>query len=331
MLQTREKSVARRLPIGAEVAADGAVHFRVWAPKRRRVELVLAQEPGKPEVLPIALKAGRQRLLFGAVRSAHAGMRHGFRLDRGQKIFPDPASRFQPEGPAGWSQIVDPASFKWTDGSWQGIGLAGQVLYEMHIGTFTPEGTFAAAARELPELKRIGITTIEVLPVADFPGRFGWGYDGVSMFAPTRLYGQPDDFRRFVDQAHAIGLGVILDVVYNHFGNIDNYLGEFSDNFRSHKYKNEWADAINFDDDRSRPVREFFTTNARYWIEEFHLDGFRFDAIHTIHDESQQHILAEVNQAARKAAAGRTIITIAEDEQENVRRRAGGRSGGAGI
>ncbi len=246
-------------------------------------------------------------------------MRYGFRLDRGQKIFPDPASRFQPEGPAGWSQIVDPSSFPWTDSSWRGIGLAGQVLYEMHIGTFTPEGTFAAAARELPELKRIGITTIEVLPVADFPGRFGWGYDGVSMFAPTRLYGQPDDFRRFVDQAHAIGLGVILDVVYNHFGNIDNYLGEYCDNFRSQKYKNEWADAINFDDPNSRPVREFFTTNARSWIEEFHLDGFRFDAIHTIHDESQQHILAEVNQAARKAAAPRTIITIAEDEQENVR------------
>ncbi len=145
MLQTREKSVARRLPIGAEVAADGAVHFRVWAPKRRRVELVLAQEPGKPEVLPIALRPEGDGYFSLRCDRAHAGMRYGFRLDRGQKIFPDPASRFQPEGPAGWSQIVDPSSFHWTDDSWRGIGLAGQVIYEMHIGTFTPEGTFAAA------------------------------------------------------------------------------------------------------------------------------------------------------------------------------------------
>ncbi len=256
---------------------------------------------------------------------------YGFRLDGHEQVRPDPASRFQPEGPAGLSQIVDPASFHWTDESWRGIAPLGQVIYEMHIGTFTPQGTFAAAVRELPELKSIGITTVEVMPVADFHGQFGWGYDGVSMFAPTRLYGQPDDFRRFVDQAHAIGLGVILDVVYNHFGNVDNYLGEYSDDFRSQKYKNEWADAINYDGENSVPVREFFETNARYWIEEFHLDGFRYDAIHTIHDASKMHILAATNQAARKAAAPRTILLVAEDEQEHVRDVRSGDQGGLGF
>ena len=233
----RDYLTQRRLPIGAEVLADGAIHFRVWAQKRRRVELVLAPQPGKPEILPIAMRPEGDGYFSLRCDRAQVGMRYGFRLDRGQKVFPDPVSRFQPDGPAGMSQIVDPATFQWSDQSWRGIGPMGQVIYEMHIGTFTPEGTYAAAARELAELKRIGITTIEVLPVADFPGRFGWGYDGVSMFAPTRLYGEPDDFRRFVDQAHAVGLGVILDVVYNHFGNVDNYLGEYSDSFRSHKYK----------------------------------------------------------------------------------------------
>src|SRR5262249_5735802 len=152
-----------------------------------------------------------------------------FNLDNDDRPLPDPASRFEPDGPEGWSQIVDPATFPWTDADWKGIRPEGQVHYELHIGTFTPEGTYAAAARELEELARLGITTIEVLPLADFPGGFGWGYDGVSMFAPTRLYGQPDDFRRFVDMAHSHGMGVILDVVYNHFGNFGNLLGEFTD------------------------------------------------------------------------------------------------------
>jgi maltooligosyltrehalose trehalohydrolase len=189
----------------------------------------------------------------------------------------------------------------------------------MHFGTFTHEGTFRAAAKELAELKRIGITVVEVMPLADFPGRFGWGYDGVSMFAPTRLYGVPDDFRSFVDQAHAVGLGVILDVVYNHFGNVDNYIGEFSSDYKTHRYKNEWSSALNFDGDNSAPVREFFETNARYWIEEFHLDGFRYDATHSIHDASAEHVLAYINRGARQAAGRRKLYLVAENESEDVR------------
>jgi maltooligosyltrehalose trehalohydrolase len=250
---------------------------------------------------------------------AKVGMLYGYRLDDRQRILSDPASRFQPEGLAGLSQIVDARSFVWSDLKWAGVGPLGQVIYEMHVGTFTPEGTFSAAAKELPELARIGITVIEVMPVAEFPGRFGWGYDGVLMFAPTRLYGQPDDFRRFVDQAHAVGVGVILDVVYNHFGSVDNDLGEFADNFKSHSYKNEWGDPINFDGENSRAVREFFEANARYWIEEFHLDGFRFDATQQIFDRSAEHILVAINRAAKKAADGRHLYLIAENEPEDVR------------
>jgi maltooligosyltrehalose trehalohydrolase len=256
---------------------------------------------------------------FSLSAEATAGMRYGYRLDDQQRVFPDPASRFQPDGPAGLSQIVDPRHFPWSDAAWRGVEPTGQVLYEMHIGTFTAEGTFAAAAKELAELARIGITVVEVMPVADFHGQFGWGYDGVSMFAPTRLYGEPDDFRRFVDQAHAVGLGVILDVVYNHFGNVDNYTGEFSADYKTSRYHNDWAEAINFDGENSQPVRDFFTTNARYWILEFHLDGFRFDATHTIHDASREHILAAVNRAVTQVAGQKRLYLVAEDEAEHVR------------
>jgi maltooligosyltrehalose trehalohydrolase len=308
----------RHLPIGAEISDDGSVHFRVWAPKRRRVELLLVRAGSNPNDAQRLALVAEDDGYFSIVVEAHAGMRYGYRLDDQQRIYSDPASRFQPDGPAGLSQIIDPRSFAWTDQSWPGVSPLGQVLYEMHLGTFTAEGTFDAAAKELAELKRVGITVIELMPVADFPGRFGWGYDGVSMFAPTRLYGTPDDFRRFVDQAHGLGIGVILDVVYNHFGNVDNYTGEFSNDYKTHCYSNEWADAINFDGENSGPVREFFESNARYWIEEFHLDGFRYDATQSIHDASADHILAAVNRAARHAAPDRQLYLVAENEPEDV-------------
>ena len=201
---------ARRLPIGAE-PLEGGVHFRVWAPARRSVSVVLE---GGSET---ALEREDLGYFSGCLPQARAGSRYRYRLDAGD-AFPDPASRFQPEGPHGPSEVIDPGAFPWSDRAWRGIRLEGQILYEIHIGTFTPEGTWAGAARELPELARIGITVLEVMPVAEFAGNFGWGYDGVDMFAPTRIYGTPDDFRRFVDRAHDLGLGVILDVVYNHFG-----------------------------------------------------------------------------------------------------------------
>jgi maltooligosyltrehalose trehalohydrolase len=313
MQKTRGHQKDRRLPIGAEILSDGKVSFRVWAPKPKRIYLVVNGASANSPREEFRLQDEGNGYFSLLTDRATAGTRYGFRLDRSDRILPDPASRFQPDGPVGLSQVVDPSTFKWTDEKWEGAGTRGQVIYEMHLGTFTPEGTYAAAAREFAELARIGITMIEVLPVADFPGRFGWGYDGVNMFAPSRLYGQPDDFRRFVDEAHRAGLAVILDVVYNHFGNVDNYIGEFSDNFKSKRYKNEWAAAINFDDADSAPVREFFEANARYWIEEFHLDGFRYDATHAIHDSSQEHILATVNRAARKAAGKRNIYLVAEN------------------
>ncbi len=312
--------IERRLPIGAELLANEAIHFRVWAPKPRHVELVLATDPSRlTESQHHPMEPEGDGYFSLTSREAKVGMLYGYRLDNQQRILCDPASRFQPEGPAGLSQIVDARSFPWSDHEWTGLRPLGQVIYEMHVGTFTPEGTFAAAAKELPELARIGITMIEVMPVAEFPGRFGWGYDGVLMFAPTRLYGQPDDFRRFVDQAHEVGMGVILDVVYNHFGSVENNLVEFADNFKSHSYKNEWGDPINFDGENSQAVREFFEANARYWIEEFHLDGFRFDATQQIFDRSSEHILVAINRAAKKAADNRHLYLIAENEPQDVR------------
>jgi maltooligosyltrehalose trehalohydrolase len=189
----------------------------------------------------------------------------------------------------------------------------------MHAGTFTPDGTWRAAARELPELARLGITMIELMPVAEFEGRFGWGYDGVDLFAPAHVYGRPDDLRAFVDRAHALGVAVVLDVVYNHLGPAGNYLRAFSPAYFTDKYENEWGDAINFDGDDAAPVREFFTTNAAYWIDEYHIDGLRLDATQQIFDQSPEHVLAAIGRAAREAARGRGVILIAENEPQDTR------------
>ena len=188
----------------------------------------------------------------------------------------------------------------------------------MHIGTFTPEGTWNAAEAQLAEIARLGVTTIELMPVADFPGRFGWGYDGVNLFAPTRLYGSPDDFRSFVSRAHAVGLGVILDVVYNHFGPDGNYLGNFSENYITDRYKNEWGGAINFDGEQSGPVREFILANTAYWIQEFHVDGLRLDATQQMFDASPHHIIAALSQRVREAAGERSAYLIAENEPQHI-------------
>jgi len=211
------------------------------------------------------------------------------------------------------------------------VKLEGQVLYEMHVGTFTPSGTWEAASRQLDELRAAGVTVIEMMPVADFPGRFGWGYDGVDLFAPTRLYGRPDDLRRFVDRAHAAGLGVILDVVYNHVGPAGSCHKAFAADYFTDRYSNEWGEAINFDGPNAAPVREFYAANARYWIEEFHFDGLRLDAIQAIHDASPCHILAEIAAAARAAAGGRSILLVAENEVQDARTVRPASEGGYGI
>ncbi len=306
--------VKRRYPIGAELIGPNRTHFRVWAPKAQRIDLVLEDSPPKNS---------RQRLepeengYFSGAASVGAGARYRFRVNH--NFYPDPASRFQPDGPHGPSSIVDPNQFRWTDSHWPGIPLKGQIIYEMHIGTFTKEGTWRAAAQQLKELARIGITVIEMMPVADFPGKFGWGYDGVDLFAPSHLYGTPDDLRSFIDRAHSLGLAVILDVVYNHFGPDGNYLGAFSGDYLIRENENEWGDTVNFDGPNSGPVRELFITNGRYWIEEYHFDGFRFDALHAIRDRSSEHIIGAVGRAARKTAGARSIILISENDRQEAR------------
>jgi len=305
----------RRLPVGAEVVSGEGVQFRVWAPARRQVEVVL--EGTTSEGWPLEAEADGYFSAF--VPQVLAGQRYRYRLDGGSDLYPDPASRFQPEGPHGPSEVVDPRAFVWNDSTWQGSGPTGQVIYEMHIGTFTSEGNWAAAAQRLNHLADTGITLLEIMPLADFPGRFGWGYDGVNLFAPTRLYGSPDDFRHFVDRAHALGLGVILDVVYNHIGPDGNYLLQFSKAYFTDRYQNEWGEALNFDGPDSGPVREFFIANAGYWIEEFHLDGLRLDATQQIFDNSKDNVMAALTRRVREAASGRATFIVAENEPQETR------------
>ncbi|MES2936592.1 MAG: malto-oligosyltrehalose trehalohydrolase [Pseudomonadota bacterium] len=313
----------RRLPIGAEYNGDRGTAFRVWAPLARAVEVVI-----DGQAWPLA--AQQDGYFAGEVHDARSGMRYRLRLDGGD-AFPDPASRFQPEGPHGPSEIVDPSAFEWTDTAWPGLRPQGQVLYEMHVGTFTRDGTYEAAAEHFAYLKDLGITCIELMPVNEFNGPFGWGYDGVDLFAPTRLYGRPDDLRRFVDRAHAAGLGVILDVVYNHFGPSGNYLARFSSGYTSSRNANEWGESIDFDGADSAPVREFFIANAGYWIDEFHFDGLRLDATQCMFDSGSSHVIAEMVQRARKAAGRRAVFLTAENEPQHAQLARPPAQGGFGL
>ncbi len=307
--------IKRTYPVGAEVQSAG-VHFRVWAPRRKNVRVVLESGPGAPAT--IGLEPDGDGYYAGLFPSAAVGSVYRFELDEEPNRFPDPMSRFQPDGPHGPSRVVDGKTFQWTDSDWRGLTIEGQILYELHIGTFTKEGNWQAATAQLEELAHAGITCIELMPVSDFPGRFGWGYDGVNLFAPSWLYGEPDEMRAFVDKAHAVGMGVILDVVYNHFGPDGNYLKCFAEDYFTTKYVNDWGEAINFDGPNSKPVREYFLLNAQYWVEEFHLDGLRLDATQQIFDDSPEHILKCITERIRAAAGKRGVIQIAENEPQNT-------------
>ena len=317
----------RHYPVGAEVTNEG-VAFRVWAPSRKRVGVSIGEQHTSDI---FELRAEGNGYFAGMRADTAPGTLYGFRLDDESRIYPDPVSRFQPHGHDGLSQIIDPRSFAWSDGGWRGVGRTGQVLYEMHIGTFTAEGTWSAAARALPWLAELGVTVLELMPVGEFPGRFGWGYDVVHFFAPTHRYGTPDDMRAFVDTAHRLGLGVILDVIYNHCGTVGCFLPAFGENYFSRKYRSDWGHALNFDGEGAAPVREFFRTNAEYWIREFHLDGYRLDATQTIFDSSSEHILAEIAAAARDAADGREILIVGENEPQNAKLLEPRKAGGAGL
>jgi maltooligosyltrehalose trehalohydrolase len=307
-------AIRRKYPVGAELQRSGGAHVRVWAPSCRSVELVPADAAGAPRTF-ISMEREADGHFSAVDPDGVAGGRYWLRLD-GERLRPDPASRYQPDGPHGPSAYVDPAAFTWTDASWPGMSADGQVIYELHVGTFTPEGTWRAAAEQLPELARLGVTAIEMMPVADFAGRFGWGYDGVALYAPTRLYGTPDDLRQFVDRAHAEGVAVVLDVVYNHLGPDGNFLPEFAKDYFTDRYENDWGAAINFEG--PPPARDFFVQNAAYWIDEFHMDGLRLDATQDIHDASREHVIASIVAAARTAAGRRRVFVVAENEPQHT-------------
>jgi maltooligosyltrehalose trehalohydrolase len=299
------------MPFGASLLPGGGAVFRLWAPAADRIELALQKSgAGAPELHP----AQADGTGWWECRAPHAaaGTLYRWCIDGGLLV-PDPASRFNPEGPHGPSCLVDPGQFEW-DAGWSGRPWPDTVLYELHVGTFTPEGTFAAAAGRLEQLADLGVTAVELMPVASFVGQFGWGYDGVLPYAPHPAYGTPDDLKRFVQQAHRLGLMVFLDVVYNHFGPEGNYLHAYAPQFFSQVKDSPWGQAINFDGPGSGPVREFFIHNALYWLQEFRFDGLRLDAVHAISDEGPRHVLQDLSERARTATTGRHVHLVLENE-----------------
>ena len=319
-------SLGRALSVGAEFQSHkGGTHFRVWAPDHRSVKVTFEDQRA-----PTTLRAEINGYFSGYIAAVAAGTNYKYELDE-KESYPDPASRYQPSGPHGFSQVVDPDAFSWSDHDWPGVTLSRQVIYELHLGTFTPRGTWLSAAEKLAYLRETGITLVEVMPVADFPGKFGWGYDGVQPYSPASVYGTPEDMRSFVDKAHSLGLGVILDVVYNHLGPDGNYLPKFSSYYLTDKYETDWGQAINFDGEQNGPVRDFFRENAAYWVREFHLDGLRLDATQDIHDSSPTHILAAIVETARQAASPRTIVVIGENEPQDTSLIRPAKDGGYGL
>jgi maltooligosyltrehalose trehalohydrolase len=295
--------------LGATVD-DGGVVFTVWAPAQRDVAVVFDDQSEIP-MTPVG--AG----YFSArAPNVKASQRYWFRIEQGLR--PDPASRFQPDGPFGPSMVVDPRAFVWTTSGWEGAQPRHrQIVYEMHVGTFTRGGTWATARERLPHLASLGITTLEVMPIAEFDGRFGWGYDGVLLFAPYHHYGTPDDARAFVDAAHGFGLAVILDVVYNHIGPAGNFLPEFSQSYFS-SHETEWGRGFNLDGECAAPVRHFMRENVRHWLEEYRFDGLRFDATHALVDTSPTHIVRELTEHGRAVAAPRRIFVSVENESQDA-------------
>jgi len=303
---------AHRMPQGAEVQPAGGVRFRLWAPGVDAVDLAL--EGDEAPLRMAALDEGWHELV---VLRAGPGTRYQFVLPDGSRV-PDPASRFQPDDVHGPSEVIDPGAYAWRDGGWMGRPWHEAVIYEIHVGAFTEAGTFRAAIDRLDHLAALGVTAIELMPVADFPGRRNWGYDGVLLYAPDSSYGRPADLKALIDAAHARGLMVILDVVYNHFGPDGNYLPVYAPTFFTERHHTPWGAAINFDGSHSAAVREFIIHNALYWLEEYNLDGLRLDAVHAIIDDSAKDILDELAERAR--AQRRNVHLILENEENQAGR-----------
>jgi maltooligosyltrehalose trehalohydrolase len=317
---------AWRPTFGANIEADG-VRFGVWAPDAGAMGVVLYDASDARYFAMEPLDEGRFEV---HVPGIGAGQRYAFRIDGGDER-PDPYSRRQPEGVHGPSEVVDPHAFAWTDDGWPGITRDGQVIYELHVGTMTLEGTFTALISELPELRRLGITAIELMPVAQCPGDRNWGYDGVDLFAPSSAYGAPDDLRRLVDAAHREGLGVILDVVYNHLGPEGNYLGAYSSAYVSDRHHTAWGAGMNWDGPGSRWVRQCAIDNACHWVREYHIDGLRLDATHAIVDDSPVHLVSELTDRVRQAATPRNVVVYAEDGRHEISRARPLAAGGEGL
>jgi 1,4-alpha-glucan branching enzyme/maltooligosyltrehalose trehalohydrolase len=300
------------MPFGAALQPEGGVLFRLWGPAARQAEVAVYPGAGAAQPAFHPAECDAQGWWECVVESAEAGTLYQWRID-GELLVPDPASRQNPYGVFSPSAVVDPLQFEW-DSDWTGRPWNEVVLYEMHTGAFTREGTFDAACEKLAGLARLGITAVELMPVADFPGRFGWGYDGVLHFAPHERYGTPDQLKHFIQHAHRLGLMVFMDVVYNHFGPSGNFLGRYAPQFFSETHASPWGAAINFDDAASRDVRDFFIHNALYWVQEFRIDGLRLDAVHAIVDNGRPHILKEISSAVRAATPGRHVHLVLENE-----------------
>lgn len=307
------------MPFGAALQPEGGVDFRLWAPAAQTLTLVWQDGDGSEQ--REAARVEGDGLWHCRVDRAGAGTRYQWQVEddaNGQRV-PDPASRWNPQGPLGASTVVDPGAFAWDEG-WAGRPWHEAVVYELHVGTFTPEGTFEAAARRLDHLASLGITAVELMPVASFGGRFGWGYDGVLPFAPHAAYGTPEQLKAFVQAAHRLGLMVLLDVVYNHFGPQGNYLGSYAPQFFSPTHHSPWGAALNFDGPGSHTVRDFFIHNAIYWLNEFRFDGLRLDAVHAIVDSYSPDVMDELSARVRQATAGRHVHLVLENEKNERRR-----------
>lgn len=294
---------------------NGVTTFTVWAPDHEMVELAVQADTGGSAADIRRLTRLEHGYWTGTFDDLPPGTLYRYRLNRSrEQIFPDPASQYQPRGVHGPSQVIDASAFQWSDTAWRTPALDRFVIYELHVGTFTPEGTYEAVARRLDYLSQLGITAIELMPIGDFAGAHNWGYDGVAMFAPARCYGAPDSLRALVDAAHRRGIAVVLDVVYNHFGPDGAYAHAFSPYYFSDRHESPWGRGINFDGPHSPEVRRFFIENALQWVQDYHVDALRLDATHAIVDDSAQHVLAELVSTVR-AEGGREVLFMAEDHR----------------
>lgn len=299
-----------QLPFGAEIQGNGENRFIIWAPAADGVEVILGSEE------PISMQRGKKGI-FSVTVDIGPGVRYKFRID-GEQDVPDPASRYQPEDVHGPSQVIDPGAFDWEDEDWLGRPWEETILYELHVGSFTPEGTFAGVKERLDYLLDLGVTAIELMPLSDFPGERNWGYDGVLPYAPDSSYGTPEDLKDLIQTAHQKGLMVFLDVVYNHFGPEGNYLNVYAPQFFTDRHETPWGAAVNFDGDGSEQVREYVINNALYWIQEYHIDGLRLDAVHAIVDDSEKHLLEELAERVQEGSGAERHVHLVLENESNA-------------